>query len=217
MDNRTLQRIADNIRVLSVAMPERAKSGHPGGPMGGADFMALLTAEFLSFDPDDRMWRHRDRFFQDAGHLSALMYGTLALTGTYSMEDLAAFRQWGSVTPGHPELDPKRGIENTSGPLGQGHLMACGAAIAERFLSARFGAWQDHKTVAYISDGGVQEEASQGVGRLAGHLGLANLILFYDSNRVQLSHMTADAMSEDTAKKYEAWGWRTETVDGHDF
>jgi transketolase len=217
MDNRTLKRIADNIRVLSAAMPEKAKSGHPGGPMGGADFMALLYAEFLSYDPDDRAWRHRDRFFQDAGHLSAMMYGTLALTGAYTMDELAAFRQWGSPTPGHPELDVKRGIENTSGPLGQGHVMACGAAIAERFLSARFGAWQDHKTVAYISDGGVQEEASQGVGRIAGHLGLSNLILFYDSNRVQLSHMTADTMSEDTAKKYEAWGWRTETVDGHDF
>jgi transketolase len=217
MDNKTLKRIADNIRVLSVAMPEKAKSGHPGGPMGGADFMALLYSEFLTFDPDDLAWRHRDRFFQDAGHLSAMMYGTLSLVGAYSMDDCAAFRQWGSPTPGHPERDVKRGIENTSGPLGQGHVMACGAAIAERFLSARFGAWQDHKIVAYISDGGVQEEASQGVGRLAGHLGLSNLVLFYDANSVQLSHMTADAMSEDTAKKYEAWGWRVETVDGHDF
>lgn len=217
MDNKILKRIADNIRVLSVAMPEKAKSGHPGGPMGGADFMALLYTEFLGYDPDDLGWRHRDRFFQDAGHLSAMMYSTLSLLGAYSMEDCAAFRQWGSVTPGHPEHDPKRGIENTSGPLGQGHVMACGAAIAERFLSAHFGAWQDHKTVAYISDGGVQEEASQGVGRIAGHLGLSNLILFYDCNKVQLSHMTADAMSEDTCKKYEAWGWRTEAVDGHDF
>ncbi|HEX7899288.1 MAG TPA: transketolase [Planctomycetota bacterium] len=217
MDNKTLKRVADNIRVLSAAMPEKAKSGHPGGPMGGADFMALLYTEFLGYDPDDLAWRHRDRFFQDAGHLSAMMYSTLSLVGAYSMEDCAAFRQWGSVTPGHPEHDLRRGIENTSGPLGQGHVMACGAAIAERFLSARFGAWQDHKTVAYISDGGVQEEASQGVGRIAGHLGLSNLILFYDANSVQLSHMTADAMTEDTAKKYEAWGWRTETVDGHDF
>jgi transketolase len=217
MDNATLKRIADNIRVLSVAMPERAKSGHPGGPMGGADFMAVLYTEFLGYDPDDLTWRHRDRFFQDAGHLSAMMYSTLSLVGAYSMEDCAAFRQWGSITPGHPEHDPKRGIENTSGPLGQGHAMGCGAAIAERFLSARFGAWQDHKTVAYISDGGVEEEASQGVGRLAGHLGLSNFIMFYDSNKVQLSHMVADAMSEDTCKKYEAWGWRTETVDGSDY
>jgi transketolase len=217
MDNATLKRIADNIRVLSVAMPEKAKSGHPGGPMGGADFMAVLYTEFLGFDPDDLAWRHRDRFFQDAGHLSAMMYGTLSLLNAYTMDELAAFRQWGSPTPGHPEHDPKRGLENTSGPLGQGHIMACGAAVAERFLSARFGAWQDHKIVAYISDGGVQEEASQGVGRIAGHLGLSNLLMFYDANSVQLSHMTADAMSEDTARKYEAWGWRVETVDGHDF
>ena len=217
MDNQTLKRIADNIRVLSVAMPEKAKSGHPGGPMGGADFMALLYTEFLGYDPDDLAWRHRDRFFQDAGHLSAMMYSTLSLVGAFSMEDCAAFRQWGSVTPGHPELDPKRGLENTSGPLGQGHVMACGAAIAERFLSARFGSWQDHKIVAYISDGGVEEEASQGVGRIAGHLGLSNFIMFYDANKVQLSHMVADTMSEDTCKKYEAWGWRTETVDGCDY
>jgi transketolase len=217
MDNQTLKRIADNIRVLAVSMVEKAKSGHPGGPMGGADFMALLYTEFLGYDPDDLTWRHRDRFFQDAGHLSAMMYGTLSLLGAYSMENIAAFRQWGSITPGHPELDLKRGLENTSGPLGQGHTMACGAAIAERFLSARFGAWQDHKIVAYISDGGVEEEVSQGVGRIAGHLGLSNFIMFYDSNKVQLSHMVSDTMSEDTCKKYEAWGWRTETVDGCDY
>jgi transketolase N-terminal domain/subunit len=212
-----LKRIADNIRVLAASMPEKAKSGHPGGPMGGADFMALVYAEFLNFDPNDMTWAHRDRFFQDAGHLSAMMYGTLSLFGKYSMEELAAFRQWESPTPGHPERDVARGIENTSGPLGQGHVMACGAAVAERVLSNRFGGWLDHKTVAYISDGGVQEEASQGVGRIAGHLGLSNLIMFYDSNDVQLSHMTKDTMSEDTAKKYEAWGWAVETVDGHDF
>ena len=217
MENAVLKRIADNIRVLSVSMPEKAKSGHPGGPMGGADFMALLYTEFLNFDPKDMVWPQRDRFFQDAGHLSALMYSTLSMFGHYSMDELSNFRQWDSPTPGHPEHDVKRGLENTSGPLGQGHLMGAGAAIAERFLSARFGSWQDHKTVAYISDGGVEEEVSQGVGRLAGHLGLSNFIMFYDSNDVQLSHMTADAMSEDTGKKYEAWGWRVETVNGHDF
>src|SRR4051812_43401951 len=197
-------------------MPEKAKSGHPGGPMGGADFMALLYAEFLNFDPADMTWPHRDRFFLDAGHLSSMLYSTLSMFGMYSMDELAAFRQWESPTPGHPERDVPRGVENTSGPLGQGHVMALGASIAERFLEARFGHWLEHKTVAYISDGGVEEEVSQGVGRLAGHLGLANLILFYDSNDVQLSHMTADTMSEDTAKKYEAWGWRVETVNGHD-
>ncbi|HLP40640.1 MAG TPA: transketolase [Fibrobacteria bacterium] len=217
MDNAKLKRIADNIRILSASMPERAKSGHPGGPMGGADFMALLYTEFLRFDPKDLTWKNRDRFFLDAGHLSSMLYSTLSTIGAYSMEDLKNFRQWGSPTPGHPEFEPQRGVENTSGPLGQGHVMALGSAIAERFLRARFGGWMEHKTVAYISDGGVQEEASQGMGRLAGHLGMANLIMFYDSNDVQLSHMTRDTMTEDTAKKYESWGWRVETVDGHDF
>jgi transketolase len=217
LDNALLKRIGDNIRVLAASMPEKAKSGHPGGPMGGADFMALLYTEFLNYDPTDLGWDHRDRFFQDAGHLSSMMYGTLSLLGAYSMDELANFRQWDSPTPGHPERDIKRGLENTSGPLGQGHVMGAGAAIAERFLVARFGEWMAHKTVAYISDGGVQEEVSQGVGRLAGHLGLNNFIMFYDSNDVQLSHMTKDAMTENTAMKYEAWGWRVETVDGHDF
>ena len=217
MDNSKLKRIADNIRILSASMPERAKSGHPGGPMGGADFMALLYAEFLRFDPKDLTWKNRDRFFLDAGHLSSMLYSTLSTIGAYSMDDLKNFRQWGSPTPGHPEYEPHRGVENTSGPLGQGHVMGLGSAIAERFLRARFGDWMEHKTVAYISDGGVEEEVSQGVGRLAGHLGMANFIMFYDSNDVQLSHMTKDTMSEDTAKKYEAWGWHVETVDGHDF
>ncbi|MDQ3000989.1 MAG: transketolase [Fibrobacterota bacterium] len=198
-------------------MPERAKSGHPGGPMGGADFMALLYTEFLRFDPKDMKWVNRDRFFLDAGHLSSMLYSTLSMIDMYSMDDLMNFRQWNSPTPGHPEHDVQRGVENTSGPLGQGHVMGLGSAIAERFLRARFGDWMEHKTVAYISDGGVEEEVSQGVGRLAGHLGMANLILFYDSNDVQLSHMTKDTMSENTAMKYESWGWRVETVDGHDF
>ncbi len=217
MDNSQLKRIADNIRILSASMPERAKSGHPGGPMGGADFMAILYTEFLRFDLKDMAWPNRDRFFLDAGHLSSMLYSTLSLFGLYSMDELKNFRQWGSPTPGHPEHDVARGVENTSGPLGQGHLMGLGAAIAERFLKARFGNWMGHKTVAYISDGGVEEEVSQGVGRLAGHLGMSDLIMFYDSNDVQLSHMTKDTMSEDTAKKYEAWGWRVETVNGHDF
>ncbi len=185
--------------------------------MGGADFMAILYAEFLRFDPTEMGWVNRDRFYLDAGHLSSMLYSTLSTLGAYSMDELKNFRQWGSPTPGHPEFEIHRGIENTSGPLGQGHVMGLGAAMAERFLRARFGGWMEHKTVAYISDGGVEEEVSQGVGRLAGHLGMANFIMFYDSNDVQLSHMTKDTMSEDTAKKYESWGWRVETVSGHDF
>lgn len=218
MDNKLLKRIADNIRVLSASMPEKAKSGHPGGAMGGADFMAILFTEFLQFDPTDKSWFLRDRFFLDPGHMSPMLYSTLSLFGGYTLSELANFRQWESPTPGHPELDLHRGVENTSGPLGQGHAMALGAAIAERFLVARIGDAIEHKTYAYISDGGIQEEVSQGVGRLAGHLGLHNLIMFYDSNDIQLSSKTEDVTTEDTKAKYKAWGWRVEVVEnGSDF
>lgn len=209
------QLAADNIRVLAAAMVEKANSGHPGGPMGSADYMHILYSEFLQFDPDDMTWPHRDRFFLDAGHLSAMMYAQLSLFGKYSQDDLENFRQWKSCTPGHPELDVERGIENTSGPLGQGHTMGVGAAIAERFLTARFGDWMGHTIYAFISDGGVQEEISQGAGRIAGFLGLSNLIMFYDSNDVQLSSNTEVVTNEDTAKKYEAWGWKVRTIDAH--
>ncbi|MGE5361693.1 MAG: transketolase family protein [Bacteroidales bacterium] len=210
------QRCADNIRILAAAMVEKAKSGHPGGAMGGADFVHVLFSEFLACDPDDMAWANRDRFFLDPGHMSPMLYGVLHLTGQYTTEDLMAFRQWGSATPGHPEREVARGVENTSGPLGQGHAMAVGAAIAERFLAARFGEWLAHKTFAYVSDGAIQEEISQATGRIAGHLGLANLVMFYDSNGIQLSHSCSDVTSEDTARKYEAWGWRTETIPGND-
>ncbi len=207
---------ADNIRILAAAMVEKAKSGHPGGAMGGADFVEVLYSKFLQFDPDDMTWPFRDRFFLDPGHMSPMLYAVLSLTGAYTMEELSNFRQWGSPTPGHPEVDPSRGVENTSGPLGQGHTMAVGAAIAERFLVERFGEWMAHKTYAFISDGGVQEEISQGAGRLAGHLGLSNLIMFYDSNDIQLSTTTSAVTTEDTAKKYDAWGWNVMTIDGND-
>ena len=211
-----LTRVADNIRILSAAMVEKAKSGHPGGAMGGADFMAVLYTEFLRYDPDQMDYPFLDRFFLDPGHMSPMLYSTLALAGTYSVEDLRNLRQWGSVTPGHPEVDVLHGVENTSGPLGQGHAMALGAAIAERFLAARFGEWQSHKTYAYISDGGIEEEVSQGVGRIAGHLGMNNLIMYYDSNNVQLSTKVDEVDTENVAMKYEAWGWNVITIDGHD-
>ena len=216
MNKEIVNKAADNIRILSAAMVEKAKSGHPGGAMGGADFVNVLYSEFLTFDPDDMAWPFRDRFFLDPGHMSPMLYSILALIGKYNMDELSMFRQWESPTPGHPELDKQRGIENTSGPLGQGHTNAVGAAIAERFLVARFGDWMAHKTYAFISDGGVQEEVSQGAGRLAGHLGLNNLIMFYDSNDIQLSHETVDTTSEDTAKKYEAWGWQVLSINGND-
>lgn len=215
MNDQILSKAADNVRILSASMVEKAKSGHPGGAMGGADFVTVLYSEFLNWDPSDMNWRNRDRFFMDPGHMSPMLYSILTLTGNYSLEDVKNFRQWGSPTPGHPEVDFDRGVENTSGPLGQGHTMAVGSAIAERFLAARFGEWMTHKTYAFISDGGIQEEISQGAGRLAGHLGLGNLVMFYDANDIQLSHTTDATSSEDTAKKYEAWNWHVQTIDGN--
>lgn len=216
MDAKLMNRAADNIRVLIAEMVEKAKSGHPGGAMGGADFANVLFSKFLVYDPSDPTWIARDRFFLDPGHMSPMLYSVLALTGRFSIEELQQFRQWGSVTPGHPELDPERGIENTSGPLGQGHAMAVGAAIAERFLAARFGEAVEHKTYAFISDGGIQEEVSQGAGRIAGTLGLCNLIMFYDSNKVQLSTMVDEVTGEDTAAKYRSWNWNVIEIDGSD-
>ena len=216
MDTNTITRSADNIRSLIVAMVEKAKSGHPGGSMGGADFIATLFANHIVYDPRNPMWIARDRFFLDPGHMSPMLYAVLALTGRYSIEELKELRQWGSPTPGHPEVDPIRGIENTSGPLGQGHVMAVGAAIAERFLVEKFGKTLEHRTYAFISDGGIQEEISQGAGRIAGHLGLSNLIMFYDSNDVQLSTKVHQVTDEDTATKYRAWGWNVLEVEGND-
>ena len=215
MEKNLVTKAADNVRILSAAMVEKAKSGHPGGAMGGADFVTVLYSEFLNYDPSDMTWINRDRFFLDPGHMSPMLYSILAMNGHYTMDELANFRQWGSPTPGHPEVEPARGVENTSGPLGQGHTMAVGAAIVERFLVQRFGEWMAHKTYTFISDGGVQEEVSQGAGRIAGFLGLSNLIMFYDSNDIQLSTETKEVTKEDTAKKYEAWGWKVITIEGN--
>ncbi len=214
--NSKLNRAADNIRILAAATVEKAKSGHPGGAMGGADFINLLYAEFMRYDPEDPSYPFRDRFFLDPGHMSAMLYSVLTLAGYYTTDDLKMFRQWGSITPGHPEVDVMHGVENTSGPLGQGHAMALGAAIAERFMAARFGEWMAHKTYAFISDGAVQEEISQGVGRIAGHLGLSNLIMYYDANNVQLSTKVDEVDTEDVAAKYRAWNWHVIDVDGND-
>ena len=215
-DKQLMKRAADNIRILSVAMVEKAKSGHPGGAMGGADFINVLYSEFLEYDPKNPFWEGRDRFFLDPGHMSPMLYATLALAGKYSLDDLKQFRQWGSVTPGHPEVDLTHGIENSSGPLGQGHTYAVGAAIAAKFLKARLGDVMNQTIYAFISDGGIQEEISQGAGRIAGHLGLDNLIMFYDSNDVQLSTNCDEVTCEDVAKKYEAWNWKVITINGND-
>lgn len=216
-DIQLMTRAADNIRTLAVSMVEKANSGHPGGAMGGADFINVLFSEYLIYDPDNATWAGRDRFYLDPGHMSPMLYATLALQGKFSIDDLKNFRQWGSPTTGHPERDVTRGIENTSGPLGQGHTFAAGAAVAEKFLETKLGSvMMQHKIYAYISDGGIQEEISQGTGRLAGALGLNNLIMFYDSNDIQLSTECNAVTAENTAMKYESWGWNVITIDGND-
>ena len=218
MNNKELMNLAaDNIRLLAVSMVEKAKSGHPGGAMGGADFINVLFSEFLVFDPDQPAWEGRDRFYLDPGHMSPMLYSALALQGKFTIDELKTFRQWGSVCPGHPERDIMHGIENTSGPLGQGHTYAVGAAIAEKFLEARLGkTMMQHKIYAYISDGGVQEEVSQGAGRIAGLLKLNNLIMFYDANEIQLSTECNVVMNENTRMKYESWGWNVLEINGND-
>ena len=211
-----MNKAADNIRILAASMVEKAKSGHPGGAMGGADFVNVLFSEFLVYDPKNPTWEGRDRYFQDPGHMSPMLYSVLALTGKFTIDELKEFRQWGSVTPGHPEVNVMRGIENTSGPLGQGHTYAVGAAIAAKFLKARLGDVMNQTIYTYISDGGIQEEISQGAGRIAGTLGLDNLIMFYDANNIQLSTTVGEVTTENVAMKYEAWGWKVITINGND-
>ncbi len=217
-DIRVMNLAADNIRILAASMVEKAKSGHPGGAMGGADFINVLYSEYLQYDPENPKWEGRDRFFLDPGHMAPMLYAQLALAGKFGLDELQQLRQWGSPTPGHPEVDILRGIENTSGPLGQGHVFAVGAAIAAKFLAARTSnpTFSKETIYAYISDGGIQEEISQGAGRIAGHLGLDNLVMFYDSNDIQLSTECGDVMTEDTAMKYRAWGWHVITINGND-
>ena len=215
-DIKLMNKAADNIRILAASMVEKAKSGHPGGAMGGADFVNVLFSEFLVYDPKNPAWEGRDRYFQDPGHMSPMLYSVLALAGKFTIDELREFRQWGSVTPGHPEVNVMRGIENTSGPLGQGHTYAVGAAIAAKFLKARLGDVMNQTIYTYISDGGIQEEISQGAGRIAGTLGLDNLIMFYDANNIQLSTTVGEVTTENVAMKYEAWGWKVITINGND-
>ena len=217
-DSKIMNLAADNIRILAASMVEKAKSGHPGGAMGGADFINVLYSEYLQYDPENPEWVGRDRFFLDPGHMSPMLYTQLALIGRFTIDELKEFRQWGSATPGHPERNISRGVENTSGPLGQGHTYAVGAAMAAKFLAARTGnpTFAKETIYAYISDGGIQEEISQGAGRVAGTLGLGNLVMFYDANDIQLSTECDVVSTEDTAMKYKAWGWHVIDIDGND-
>ncbi|MGM9707299.1 MAG: transketolase family protein [Prevotella sp.] len=217
-DKNLMNKAADNIRILAASAVEKAKSGHPGGAMGGADFINVLYSEYLKYDPENPEWVGRDRFFLDPGHMAPMLYSQLTLIGKFTLDELAQLRQWGSPTTGHPEFEIARGIENTSGPLGQGHVFAVGAAIAAKFLAAHTGnpTFSKETIYAYISDGGIQEEISQGAARVASVLGLDNLIMFYDCNDIQLSTETKDVMNEDTAAKYRAFGWEVLEINGND-
>ncbi len=203
----------DTIRTLAIDAVQKAESGHPGLPLGAAPMAYVLWQKFLKHDPQDPKWPDRDRFVLSAGHGSMLLYCLLYLTGyDLSLDDLKAFRQWGSKTPGHPEIHLTPGVEATTGPLGQGTTNAVGMAIAERVLAYRFNRPDheivNHRTWALVSDGDLMEGVSGEVSSLAGHLGLGKLTFLYDSNEVSLDGPTRVTFTEDVGKRYEAYGWQ---------
>ncbi|MEO8571849.1 MAG: transketolase, partial [Chloroflexota bacterium] len=212
----------DTIRTLSIDAVQKANSGHPGAPMGAAPMAYVLWTRFLRHAPTHPDWPDRDRFVLSAGHASMLLYSLLHLTGyAVSLEDLESFRQWGSITPGHPEYGLTPGVEATTGPLGQGFANAVGMAIAERRLAAEFNQPDhtivDHRTYVIASDGDMQEGIASEAASLAGHLRLSKLIVLYDDNHIQLDGPTSMAWSEDVPKRFEAYGWHTQRVeDGND-
>lgn len=220
MSARDLQvRMANAIRALSMDGVEKAKSGHPGLPMGAADIATVIYTKFLKFDPADPQWADRDRFILSAGHGSMLLYSLLYLTGTTGMtlDELKSFRQWGSKTPGHPEVGHTPGVEMTTGPLGQGISTAVGFALAERHLNAEFGnELVDHHTYVLASDGDLMEGISQEAIALAGHLKLNRLIVLWDDNGISIDGPLSISDSVDQRKRFEAAGWATDAVDGHD-
>ncbi len=209
---------ADTIRALAMDAVQQANSGHPGMPMGMADLAAVLWQRHLVVDPDDPQWPDRDRFVLSNGHGSMLLYAVLHLSGfPVTMQDLMDFRQWGSPTAGHPEYEPELGIEMTTGPLGQGFGTAVGMAIAEAHLNAVFGHdLVNHRTWAFVSDGDLMEGISAETASLAGHLGLGKLNYVYDDNRISIDGPTDLTFSENVAARFEAVGWHTVQVDGHD-
>ncbi|MCB1247087.1 MAG: transketolase, partial [Acidimicrobiia bacterium] len=212
------QLAADTIRVLSMDAVERANSGHPGMPMGMADIAVVLWSRYLTVDPTQPTWPDRDRFVLSNGHGSMLLYSLLHLSGfPLSMDEIEAFRQWGSVTAGHPEVDQDIGIETTTGPLGQGFSTAVGMAIAEEHLRASLGEdLASHHTYVFCGDGDLMEGVTSEAASLAGHLGLGRLVVFYDDNSITIDGSTSLAFSEDVPARFDAYGWQTVTVDGHD-
>src|SRR5918993_2791874 len=214
-----LDRLAiDTIRTLSIDGVQKANSGHPGAPMGAAPMAYVVWTRFLRHAPTHPDWPDRDRFVLSAGHASMLLYSLLHLTGyEVSLEDLQSFRQWGSITPGHPEYGLTPGVEATTGPLGQGFANAVGMAIAERRLAAEFNrpdhAIVDHWTYGICSDGDLQEGIASEAASLAGHLRLGKLVFLYDDNGIQLDGPTTMAWSEDVLQRFDAYGWHTQQVD----
>jgi transketolase len=219
LDLNTLKPMANAVRALAMDAVEAAKSGHPGMPMGIADAATILWSRHLKFDPADPDWQDRDRFVLSAGHGSMLIYALLHLTGyaDVTLDEIRNFRQLGSKTPGHPEYGHTTGVETTTGPLGQGISTAVGMALAERILNARFGDdLVDHRTWVIASDGDLQEGISHEAISLAGHLGLNRLIVLWDDNSIQIDGSTGLAETTDVLKRFEAAGWATDAVDGHD-
>lgn len=214
------QRCVDAIRVLTMDAVERAKSGHPGMPMGMADVAFVLWTRHLRHNPANPSWPNRDRFILSAGHGSMLLYALLHLSSVLSLEDLQNFRQWGSRTPGHPEYRHTPGVEITTGPLGQGFGAGVGMALAERWLATYFNRpgfpISDHYTYALVSDGDLMEGVSYEAASLAGHLGLGRLIYLYDDNDISIDGSTDLTFTEDVRKRFEACGWHVLEIDGHD-
>ena len=211
--------MANAIRALSMDAVEKANSGHPGMPMGMADVATVLFSKFLKFNPDAPLWHDRDRFVLSAGHGSMLLYSLLYLTGyeKITLDEIKNFRQMGSLCAGHPEVMQDAGIETTTGPLGQGIATAVGMALAEKILQARFGEdLCNHKTYVIASDGDLMEGISHEAASLAGHLGLNDLVVLYDDNGISIDGPTKLSFTDDTLKRFESYGWRTLSIDGHD-
>ena len=210
----------NTIKFLSADAVEKAKSGHPGAPMGAADMAYVLWSKYLHFDPRDPKWPNRDRFVLSAGHASMLLYSLLHLFGfDLSMEEIQSFRQWGSRTPGHPEYGHTPGVEATTGPLGQGFSNGVGMALAQRMMQARLGRHADllnHRVFGIVSDGDLMEGVSSEAASLAGHWNLGNLVYLYDDNHVSIEGPTGLAFCENVGRRFEAYGWGVETVDGND-
>src|SRR5436305_463407 len=213
----------NTIRFLAVDAVEKAMSGHPGTPMGMADMAFVIWTEFLRHDPNAPKWHNRDRFVLSAGHASMLLYSLLHLTGypDLTLDDLKQFRQWGSRTAGHPEYGHASGIEVTTGPLGQGFGHSVGMALAAKMLAARFDGDEPFKPVGHTiygicSDGDLEEGISSEAASIAGHLGLGNLIYFYDDNNISIEGETRLSYSDDAKRRFEALGWHVQKIDGHD-